>query len=134
MVRCFEPPKVTRTKMVFIFAHVASKRAMLDNANADLKRYSALTPGVVVQATSTNDEILAAFPLLIAVQFAIRFHRGGAVADLCLALIAAALSIGTKLHAVFYWPVVVAAGETAALLALGAWIFMRAAPRLAKEV
>ncbi|MFL5324132.1 MAG: hypothetical protein ACJ8A4_07750 [Microvirga sp.] len=70
---------------------------------------AALTPGVVVQATSTNDEILAAFPLLIAVQFAIRFHRGGAVADLCLALIAAALSIGTKLHAVFYWPVIVAA-------------------------
>ncbi len=70
---------------------------------------AALTPGVVVQATSTNDEILAAFPLLIAVQFAIRFHRGGAVADLCLALIAAALSIGTKLHAVFYWPFIVAA-------------------------
>ena len=70
---------------------------------------AALTPGVVVQATSTYDEILAAFPLLIAVQFAIRFHRGGAVADLCLALIAAALSIGTKLHAVFYWPVIVAA-------------------------
>jgi hypothetical protein len=30
LVRCFEPPKVTRTKMVFIFAHAASKRAMLD--------------------------------------------------------------------------------------------------------
>ena len=32
------------------------------------------------------------------------------------------------------WPVVVAAGETAVVLALGSWIFMRAATRLAKEV
>jgi hypothetical protein len=68
-----------------------------------------LTPGVMVQATSTNDEILAAFVLLIAVHFAIRFCRGLAVTDLCLALLAASLSLGTKLHAVFYWPFLVAA-------------------------
>lgn len=62
-----------------------------------------LTPGVVVQATSTNDEIIAAFVLLIGVHFAIRFCRGLAVADLSLALLAAGLSVGTKLHAAFYW-------------------------------
>jgi hypothetical protein len=62
-----------------------------------------LTPGVVIQATSTNDEIIAAFVLLIGVHFAVRFLRGLAVADLCLALLAAALSVGTKLHATFYW-------------------------------
>jgi hypothetical protein len=67
-----------------------------------------LTPGVMVQATSTNDEILAAFVLLIGVHFAVRFYRGRAAADLCLALVAAALSIGTKLHAVFYWAFAVA--------------------------
>jgi hypothetical protein len=66
------------------------------------------TPGVMVQATSTNDEIFAAFILLIGIQFAIRFHRGQAVADLCLALVAASLSVGTKLHATFYWPLILA--------------------------
>ncbi|HEX8168854.1 MAG TPA: hypothetical protein VF601_24085 [Beijerinckiaceae bacterium] len=69
---------------------------------------AALTPGAMVQATSTNDEILAAFPLLIGVQFALRFRRTFAVADLCLALVGAALSVGTKLHAVFYWPFILA--------------------------
>jgi hypothetical protein len=78
-----------------------------------------LTPGVMVQATSTNDEILAAFILLIGVQFAIRFHHGRAAADLCLALLAASLSVGTKLHAVFYWPFV------AAGLGWLAWRFVR---------
>jgi multidrug resistance efflux pump len=34
------------------------KRAMLDNANADLKRYSALTPGVVV-STQRMDQVAA---------------------------------------------------------------------------
>jgi multidrug resistance efflux pump len=34
------------------------KRAMLDNANADLKRYSALTPGVVV-STQRMDQVVA---------------------------------------------------------------------------
>jgi multidrug resistance efflux pump len=34
------------------------KRAMLDNANADLKRYSALTPGVVV-STQRMDQVTA---------------------------------------------------------------------------
>src|SRR4051812_3298374 len=71
-------------------------------------RPAALAPGVVVLAPPRNDATLRAFPLRLRVQVATRFRRGGAVADLCLALIAAALGSGTKLHAVFYWPFIVA--------------------------
>jgi multidrug resistance efflux pump len=48
------------------------KRAMLDNANADLKRYSALTPGVVVstqrmdQVTATQGSAQAAYDQAVA--------------------------------------------------------------------
>ena len=64
----------------------------------------ALTPCVLAQATSTNDEIIAAVVLLIGVQFLIRFERGRAATDLGVALLAIGLSIGTKLHSGFYWP------------------------------
>ncbi len=67
-----------------------------------------LTPGVLVQATSGNDEIIAAFVLLIGVHFAIRFWRGERIADAAFALLAARLSVGTQLHIAFFWPMVLA--------------------------
>jgi RND family efflux transporter MFP subunit len=53
-------------------AVLLGKRAMLDNANADLKRYSALTPGLVVstqrmdQVTATQGSAQAAFDQAVA--------------------------------------------------------------------
>ncbi|MET0743800.1 MAG: hypothetical protein ABWY78_10555 [Microvirga sp.] len=67
-----------------------------------------LTPGIFIQATSTNDEILAAIPLLIGVHFLVRFFRGGTAADFYLACVSAALSVGTKLHSAFAWPMLIA--------------------------
>jgi hypothetical protein len=68
-----------------------------------------LTPGVLVQALSTNDEILAALILLIGLHFLLRFVRSRAVPDAALAMLAAGLSSGTKLHVVFFVPWVLAA-------------------------
>ena len=53
------------------------KRAMLDNANADLKRYSSLTPGVVV-STQRMDQVIAH-------QGSAQAAHDQAVADLALA-------------------------------------------------
>ncbi|TWI68466.1 RND family efflux transporter MFP subunit [Bradyrhizobium huanghuaihaiense] len=53
------------------------KRATLDNANADLKRYSALTPGVVV-STQRMDQV-------VAIQGSARAAYDQAVADVALA-------------------------------------------------
>lgn len=53
------------------------KRAMLDNANADLKRYSALTPGVVV-STQRMDQV-------VAIQGSAQAAYDQAVADVALA-------------------------------------------------
>jgi hypothetical protein len=66
-----------------------------------------LTPGVVIQATSTNDEILAAFVLLIAVYFYLRFLYTKDVTDLSILVMSVGLSVGTKLHAFFFWPLLV---------------------------
>jgi len=68
-----------------------------------------LTPGVLVQALSTNDEILAAFILLIGLHFLLRFIRSRALPDIALAMLAAGLSSGTKLHVVFFLPWLLAA-------------------------
>lgn len=67
-------------------------------------------PGVLLQASSTNDEIIAAFILLIAVQFALRFSVTRRMADLNLALIGAGLSAGAKLHIVFFWTFLIGLG------------------------
>jgi len=53
------------------------KRAMLDNANADLKRYSSLTPGVVV-STQRMDQV-------VAIQGSAQAAYDQAVADVALA-------------------------------------------------
>lgn len=67
-----------------------------------------LTPNVLIQSLSTNDEIIAAAPLLAALYFAHRWYHGRQKFDAVLAMVGAAISAGTKLHIVFYWPLVVA--------------------------
>ncbi|WP_342733174.1 HlyD family secretion protein [Bradyrhizobium sp. B117] len=58
-------------------AVLEGKRSMLDNANADLKRYSALTPGVVV-STQRMDQV-------VAIQGSAQAAYDQAVADVALA-------------------------------------------------
>jgi multidrug resistance efflux pump len=58
-------------------AVLEGRRAMLDNANADLKRYSALTPGVVVSGQKMDQ--------VVATQATARANYDQAVADRALA-------------------------------------------------
>jgi len=62
------------------------------------------TPNVLAQATSTNDELMAAAPLLIAIILAARWFQTRHVSHLILAAIAGGISFGTKLHFFFFWP------------------------------
>jgi hypothetical protein len=67
----------------------------------------ALTPNVLAQAVSTNDEILAASALSAGLLFLFRWSRRGAPFDFLLGAAGVCLSVGTKLHAYFYWPYLV---------------------------
>jgi hypothetical protein len=64
----------------------------------------ALTPNVLIQALSTNDEILAAASLLAGLYFLHRWYLAARLTDLLIGFLGIALSVGTKLHAFFYWP------------------------------
>jgi hypothetical protein len=68
----------------------------------------ALTPNVLVQALSTNDEILAAAPLLAGLFFLHRWFHGRQLFDVVLGAIGLGISAGTKLHVSFYWPLLLA--------------------------
>ncbi len=83
------------------------------------------TPNVLAQATSTNDEIVAAAPLLVAVMLGCIWLQTRRISHLMLAAVAAGLSLGTKLHFYFYWPLFVVIG-----LGFGvAWLLRRDAFR-----
>jgi hypothetical protein len=70
-----------------------------------------LTPNVLVQAASGNDEILAATPLLIGLVFGVLWLQSGQRRYALLAGAGIGLGMGTKLHWAFYWTfVVLAAG------------------------
>ncbi|MGO4677621.1 hypothetical protein AB4Z40_32500 [Bosea sp. 2YAB26] len=64
----------------------------------------ALTPNVLIQALSTNDEILAAASMLAGLFFLHRWMLAGRPLDLLLGAAGVCLSVGTKLHVFFYWP------------------------------
>lgn len=64
----------------------------------------ALTPNVLIQALSTNDEILAAVSLLAGLYFIHRWSSSKSLVDLLLGFFGGALSAGCKLHIFFYWP------------------------------
>ncbi len=68
----------------------------------------AMTPGVLAQATSTNDEILAAAAMLGGLYSAWRWLTDGRRGYFFLAVLAVSISIGTKLHVVFLSPVIAA--------------------------
>jgi hypothetical protein len=69
-----------------------------------------LSPNVLVQALSTNDEIVAATPLLIGVFFLHRWYLGRQRLDAVIGAIGVGISAGTKLHISFYWPLLILIG------------------------
>ena len=85
-----------------------------------------LTPGILAQSVSTNDEILAAGVLLIGFYLGWRWLLTGSRGYLLLSGIAAGLSVGTKLHIVFLAPLILAA------LAVAAW-HIRKRPELLRR-
>lgn len=76
-----------------------------------------LTPAVLCQATSTNDEILAASAILLAFPFAVDWAKTPKLRFGFLTGVGAGLGVGTKLHWAFYYPYLILAGIVA-----GIWI------------
>ncbi|NTU76438.1 MAG: phospholipid carrier-dependent glycosyltransferase, partial [Alphaproteobacteria bacterium] len=68
-----------------------------------------LTPSILAQATSTNDEILTATSLLVSLYCGWRWLVTGERRAFFLAAVAIGLSVGTKLHIVFLTPILLAA-------------------------
>jgi hypothetical protein len=67
-----------------------------------------LTPNVLIQSLSTNDEIIAAAPLLAGLFFVHRWFYGRQLFDAVLGVVGVSISAGTKLHIMFYWPLLLA--------------------------
>ncbi|MBM3785302.1 MAG: hypothetical protein FJW30_13130 [Acidobacteria bacterium] len=65
------------------------------------------TPIVLCLATSTNDEVLAALPMMLCMIFAIHWLRTRTVIAFVLGVFGLAISAGTKLHWAFYLPGVI---------------------------
>ncbi len=85
------------------------------------------TPNVLAQATSTNDEIVAAAPLLVAVMLGCIWLQTRSRSHLMLAAVAGGLSLGTKLHLYFYWPLFVLIGLGFGLAVVFRWKPLRGA-------
>lgn len=66
-----------------------------------------LTPNVLLQALSTNDEILAATAMLGGLFFMHRWFAGRQTFDAVLGVVGIGLSAGSKLHVAFYWPLLI---------------------------
>ena len=61
-----------------------------------------LTPNVLIQSLSTNDELIAATPLVAGLFFLHRWFHGRQPFDALIGVIGLAISAGTKLHVTFY--------------------------------
>lgn len=89
---------------------LASRTAALAAACCGL-----LAPSVLAQATSTNDEILLAAAALCTLPILIAWGRTPSVRLALLAGAGAGVTLGTKLHWYFYWPLVFIVGVAAAV-------------------
>ena len=87
-----------------------------------------LTPNVLLQSLSTNDDLIAASALLAGLFFLHRWYWGRQTFDALLGIIGVSISAGSKLHLMFYWPllvgiaVVLAVHHQATLNEIGAWL------------
>jgi hypothetical protein len=66
-----------------------------------------LTPNVQIQSLSTNDEIIAAAPLLVGLYFLHRWYHGRQLFDALIGVVGVSISVGAKLHVMFYWPLLI---------------------------
>lgn len=86
-----------------------------------------LTPNVLLQALSTNDEILAATAMLAGLFFVHRWFVGRQTFDAVVGIAGLGLSAGSKLHVAFYWPLLIGIAvmlvvhHRAALREVGSW-------------
>jgi hypothetical protein len=74
-----------------------------------------LTPNILIQALSTNDEIIAAAAMLAGLYFLHRWFKARQQFDFLIGFGGVFLSGGTKLHLFFYWPMFVIIGVALAL-------------------
>ncbi|HLN25805.1 MAG TPA: hypothetical protein VK558_17675, partial [Patescibacteria group bacterium] len=74
-----------------------------------------LTPNILIQALSTNDEIIAASAMLAGLYFLHRWFKARQQFDFLIGFSGVFLSGGTKLHLTFYWPLFVIIAVTLAL-------------------
>ncbi len=68
-----------------------------------------LTPSILAQSISTNDEILTAVALLVGLYLGWRWLETGERGYFMLAVTAVSISVGTKLHIVFLTPILLSA-------------------------
>jgi hypothetical protein len=66
-----------------------------------------LTPNILLQALSTNDEILAATAMLAGLFFMHRWFVGRQTFDAVVGVVGIGVSAGSKLHVTFYWPLLI---------------------------
>jgi len=87
-----------------------------------------LTPNVLLQSLSTNDEIIVASALLAGLFFLHRWYWSRQTFDALIGIVGVSISAGSKLHVVFYWPllaaiaVVLAFHYRAVLAEIGTWL------------
>jgi hypothetical protein len=67
-----------------------------------------LTPNVLIQSLSTNDELIAAAPLVVGLFFLHRWYQGRQPFDALIGIAGVTISAGTKLHITFYYPLLAA--------------------------
>jgi hypothetical protein len=83
----------------YVFARDLGGRRVVAAATAWL---IFLTPNVLLQSLSTNDELIAAAPLLAGLFFLHRWFHGRQPFDALIGVIGLAISAGTKLHVSYY--------------------------------
>jgi hypothetical protein len=92
-----------------------------------------LTPNVLLQSLSTNDELIAAAPMIAGLFFLHRWYHARQPFDALIGVIGLAISAGAKLHVTFYIPllaaiaVVMAFHYRAVLGELRGWFSLRGA-------
>jgi hypothetical protein len=83
----------------YVFARDLGGRRVVAAATAWL---IVLTPNVLIQALSTNDELIAAAPMLAGLFFLHRWFRARQPFDVLIGVIGVTISAGTKLHVSYY--------------------------------
>jgi hypothetical protein len=84
-----------------------------------------LTPNVLLQSLSTNDELIAAAPLLAGLFFLHRWFHARQPFDALIGVIGLAISAGTKLHVTFYMPLLAVIAVVLAIHHRSVWAEVR---------